>query len=115
MTQFSSREPFNDDPEPWVCTAPDFERYEDEGDYEGRHAVMFDPRPEYNRPQTNPTNPILTEFRRLVDTTGNGLYVTAWLLAGDLIEEWASYPEDQWHHAMDVLEKILRIYREDKK
>lgn len=83
MTQFSSREPFNDDPDTVI--------------------------------PTNPTNPILTEFRRLVDTTGNGLYVTAWLLAGDLIEEWASYPEDQWDHAMDVLEKILRIYREDKK
>lgn len=32
------------DPEPWVSTAPDFERYANEGDYEGRHSVIFEPR-----------------------------------------------------------------------
>lgn len=104
MTQFSSKPPFNDDPAPWA-------------DYWERSAEqwapgdVYAPRPEYERPQHNPTNPILTEFRRIVRGTGNGLYVTAFLFSGDLLEEPGSYPEEQWHHAMDVLEKILKHYK----
>lgn len=104
---FSSREPFNDDPEPFVSGM------------KNRHSENFnpsvwthEPRPEYDRQQHNPTNPILTEFRRLVKETGNGVYVTAWMFSGDLLEESASYPLEEWHHAMDVLEKILSIYKE---
>lgn len=110
MSLYSSREPFNDDPEPYRNTLRG-----------GRQAVRyglglerFEPRPEYDRPQNNPTNPILTEFRRLVNETGNGLYVTAWLFSGDLLEEWESYPLEQWHHAMDVLQKILSVYKKEE-
>lgn len=34
----------SNDPEPWVSTAPDFERYANEGDYGGRYSVIFEPR-----------------------------------------------------------------------
>lgn len=58
MTMFSSREPFNDDPEPFVSGLGN------------RHATNFnpalwhhDPRPEFDRPQVNPTNSILVAFR----------------------------------------------------
>lgn len=38
-------EPPHLDPKPWVCTAPDFERYARADDYEGPHLVIFDPLP----------------------------------------------------------------------
>lgn len=108
MTLFSSRPPFNDDPFPYISSHGS--RHAFPGTLGGERLVL-DPRPEYERPQHNPTNPILTEFRRIVRETGNGLYVTAFLFSGDLLEEPENYPEEQWHHAMDVLEKILKHYK----
>lgn len=57
MSMYSSRPPFNDDPEPWV------------DEFGGRfgYALSGDehlPRPEFDRPQHNPTNPILELFRK---------------------------------------------------
>lgn len=59
MTQFSSREPFNDDPFPFLSGVGN------------RHATNLNPalwtcapRPEFDRPQTNPTNRMLTCARR---------------------------------------------------
>jgi hypothetical protein len=118
VTLYSSREPFNDDPYPYqsiqsASIGLDYRVNEASllSRPEQRQGYALKPRPEYDRPQNNPTNPILTEFRRLVNETGNGLYVTAWLFSGDLLEEWESYPLEQWHHAMDVLQKILSIYK----
>lgn len=62
MTQFSSREPFNDDPKPWTDTSTG-ERTSQRTGYMAT-GWAYEPRPEYNRPQNNPTNPILVEFRR---------------------------------------------------
>ena len=111
MTLYSSREPFNDDPFPRVTIHTGARHRDHLPTLDDATECQYDPRPEYDRPQNNPTNPILTEFRRLVNETGNGLYVTAWLFSGDLLEEWESYPLEQWHHAMDVLQKILSVYK----
>lgn len=60
MTQFSSRPPFNDDPLPW--TDPRGENRH--GPYAG-WSSEYAPRPEFARPQHNPTNPILADFREM--------------------------------------------------
>lgn len=93
MTQFSSKPPFNDDPEPWNGVGAE---------------DIWDPRPEYNRPQHNPTNPILTEFRKLHAETGNDLWTDAYLSWSDLIEEdWGT--KDEYWHAFSVLGKIVSL------
>ena len=65
MTQYASKSPrdLNRDPEPFACTAPDFERYASADDYEGRHSVIHDPRAEYDHTQHNEPNPILRVAR----------------------------------------------------
>lgn len=88
MVQFSSKPPFNDDPYP---TYPP-----------GGH-------PMYDRPQHNPSNPILLEFRELHAATGNPLWTDAYLSASDLIEEWDEHDTKHWDHAMDVFTRILRM------
>lgn len=37
------------DPQPWVSTTFDLERYISKDDYEGAHTVVFLPRPEYSQ------------------------------------------------------------------
>lgn len=60
MSTYSSREPFNDDPEPWTNTQG--MRFAERDHVLG--LILFDPRPEFDRPQSNPMNSILLEFRR---------------------------------------------------
>lgn len=110
MAMFSSREPFNDDPEPWVNEND--ERTDRNPQLVGHGAFMpvmaHSPRPEYDRPQHNPTNPILTEFRKLHEATGNDLWTDAYLSWSDLIEEeWTT--EDEYFHAFKVLGKIVAL------
>lgn len=66
-------------------------------------------------PQTNPTNQALLDFRALHEATGNDLWMDAWMFTSDLLEEPLKYVEIQWHHAMDVLEKILSVYNPRKR
>lgn len=107
MTEFSSKPPFNDDPEPYECNmkAPGDLRHTEKDtwtcvDYSHR------PRPEFNRPQHNPTNPILTDFRNLHGETGNDLWTDAYLSWSDLIEQdWGE--RDEYWHAFSVLGKIV--------
>lgn len=77
---FSSREAFSDDPEPYVMWLRDgfkahpVKRFpslddaraelEQYGGSPGGGEIQFDFRPECDRPQNSPTNPILVEFRR---------------------------------------------------
>ncbi|SJN43752.1 hypothetical protein FM104_12905 [Microbacterium esteraromaticum] len=72
MTLFSSRPPFNNDPQPW--RAQDFtgrtydHRVADENGAPAsaarlRMGYIHDPRPEYARTQHNPSNPILVQTR----------------------------------------------------
>lgn len=81
---FSSKEPFNDDPKPWVVAlTPDYGTNGSWREWRGRaedwddalvraeadnprwsgHTCGRLPRPEFARPQHNPTNPILAEIR----------------------------------------------------
>lgn len=123
MTLYSSREPFNDDPHPNVWSGHT-ERNQMRTDtdtfrkgapsylnYEGNYIVR--PRPEYDRPQNNPTNPILVEFRKLHEETGNDLWTDAYLSWSDLIEEdWGT--RDEYWHAFSVLGKIVASKKGDR-
>lgn len=71
MTEFSSKPPFNDDPEPYECNikAPGDLRHTEKDtwtcvDYSHR------PRPEFDRAQHNPTNPALRELREHLKNGG---------------------------------------------
>lgn len=106
---FSSTPETNDDPEPWVCTAPDFERYADKDDYEGIHGVIFDPDPQFDR--THKPNPILVEFRESI-VEGNwpeGVRLAAdyWLNALEF-DPLDGTDDERWH-AMRVLTRLARL------
>lgn len=73
---FSSRPPFNDDPTPWAIRRwdanprprsdhPDFDAPEW---FDRENSADYLPRPDFDRPQSNPVNPILADFR---DMAGN--------------------------------------------
>lgn len=73
MTLFSSCPPFNDGPEPYVDghvnTAGYGRRFSiplPTPDHCQACGTRYDPRPEFDRPQHNPTNPILAAFRRYI-------------------------------------------------
>lgn len=99
MTLYSSREPFNDDPLPWrVAVGPWRGSRAD-----ARYAVEMerDPRPEYNRPQNNPTNPILVARR---EHPGENIYY--WDL-----ERWPT--EGEKEHARRVLTRLANFQKEE--
>lgn len=91
MTQFSSKPPFNDDPEPWT-------------DYWERSAEkwapgdVFAPRPKYDRPQHNPTNPILLARR---NNPGEPIYYRN-------LERWPTWEEVE--HARKVLTRRKAVF-----
>lgn len=93
MSTYSSREPFNDDPEPYRNTLRG-----------GRQAVRyglglerFEPRPEYDRPQNNPTNPILVARR---NNPGENIYYRD-------LERWPTEAEKD--HARKVLTRLAAL------
>lgn len=129
MTQFSSKPPFNDDPTPWVRTHPDLGymgRFESRfpNDTHSNYRMKHSPRPEYNRPQHNPTNPILTEFRDIYHEKTPTIYQGYWELAEiwlELMDEdpfmreyrnWGRLVDiverDHIHHARRVFEGLTR-------
>lgn len=116
--QFSSKPPFNDDPSPWRqrmtnkrISATDHGAKmssQKRGVAARALAYAYNPRPEFERPQHNPTNPILTEFRNLHEATGNDLWTDAYLSWSDLIEQdW--HWRDEYFHAFNVLGKIVSV------
>lgn len=110
MTLYSSREPFNADPTPWVSEVTG-SRYSKPAKY-GHTRWTFYPRPEYDRPQHNPTNQILVEFRKLHEETGNDLWTDAYLAWSDMIEEeWGT--RDEYWHAFSVLGKIVASKKDE--
>lgn len=108
MTLYSSRPPFNDDPAPY--------RYNNNRSIRRGLADMpvatvhytHDPRPEFDRPQNNPTNPILAEIRAEVDDGFplNPLRELRWL---DGRAYWHVYPEGARDHARRVLTRLARF------
>lgn len=97
MTQFSSKPPFNDDPEPWT-------------DYWERSAEqwapgdVYAPRPEYDRPQTNLTNRYLEDIRiDFKDIDEEIRLVNTWVTA-------RCFDIEEIIHARKVLERIKAVF-----
>lgn len=70
---FSSRPPFNDDPAPYVVTLTKRTPFSNPmttgsvDEFLREDERVHDPRPQYERPQHNPTNPILVYARKHPD------------------------------------------------
>jgi hypothetical protein len=118
MTLYSSgrRAALTTDRYPWVCTAPDFERYASPDDYEGRHSVIFDPRPEYPvRRLTNPENRILAQYR---EDAEKGIPYTdpdSWLanlgaMDAESVEWAAQWSINELDHAERVLHRLAALH-----
>lgn len=134
MTQFSSRPPFNDDPTPIVHPSgkrteilsfySEFEPRES-GPFGRIAKAAYDARPEFDRPQTNPTNPILELFREYVVDPGDGglgWCAALWIRCfdGELDETWSVFqmlrdrePEsatvEHYGHARRVLTRLASL------
>lgn len=112
MSIYSSRDPFNDDPFPRVTVHTGARHRDHLPTLDDDTECRYDPRPEYDRPQNNPTNPILVEFRKLHEQTGNDLWTDAYLSWSDLIEEeWGT--RDEYWHAFSVLGRIVSFKKEE--
>lgn len=131
MSLYSSREPFNDDPYPNVW-AGHSERNQMRTDtdmfrkgapsylgYEGNYVVR--PRPEYNRPQNNPTNPILTCFREYAEGRV-GWLAAHWTSTDEMWSEMVLKDEkldehmgssEQEGHARKVLTRLAALKKEE--
>lgn len=116
MTLYSSREPFNVDPAPYY--GPWGRSAIPGGGFEGE-ALSFEPRPEYDRPQNNPTNPILTDIRK---NRPEGVSWTKMLkhynwvtfaAAHYITEDWERITdESQIDHARKVLTRLAALKEE---
>lgn len=115
MSLYSSREPFNDDPYPNVW-AGHSERDQMRTDtdmfrkgapsylgYAGNYIVR--PRPEYDRPQNNPTNRLLKAARR---AQADGFLSD--FLEGFLSERNTEHPEID--HAQRILTRLAALKEE---
>lgn len=105
--QFSSKPPFNDDPEPWA-------RFPDKGAGGVRSPknpkgyLYWNPRPEYERPQHNPTNPILARFRERIEKTGEEAY---WGDNWDATMDYLDHAIDFSYHAKEPLIQLEHARR----
>lgn len=110
MSLYSSREPFNDDPFPRVTVHTGARHRDHLPTLDDDTECRYDPRPEYNRPQNNPTNAILAEFR------GGDNYrrkITYYLeyLAGD-VYDWRGLDSEK-EHARKVLTRLAALKKEE--
>lgn len=105
MSLYSSREPFNDDPYPYP-NKYDGSRWIDPGVDTKGYTVVFDPRPEYNRPQNNPTNRLLLAARRAKSA---GYLVD--FCEGFLAERNTEHAEID--HAQRVLNRLAAFKKEE--
>lgn len=124
MTQYSSREPFNDDPKPYTVSGENNSWRASETDarfmidrpeaYTPRFSVKNNPRPEFERPQTNPTNPILAEFRSTrANYIDKRLCITHYLeyVTHNDIHEWRGMVAEK-DHARRVLTRLANLKEE---
>lgn len=85
--QFSSKPPYNDDPFPYVWPEDRRTVHMSEGPLRSMFsegdgiALVYDPRSKFDRAQTNPTNPILDDFRSIYHETTPTIYQGYWELA----------------------------------
>lgn len=116
MALFSSRPPFNDDPWPYI--APGGSRHAHPGTINFGERLVYNPRPEFDRPQNNPTNLILARLREEWSTPGrheNDLALCADRVLASCVEESEAvlyYNGDEIDHARRVLTRLAR-FQED--
>lgn len=125
MVMFSSRPPFNDDPKPIHVdgrgVGPSLRFSEEDAPWAQpwMEVAMHRPRPEFDRPQHNPTNPILAAHREgLGDAWGLAQCVGIQINLGGL-PEWkdenaalhllTTASRGQLRHARKVLERLARL------
>lgn len=119
---YSSRPPFNDDPQPYRQMMA-FARAASRESASAQHAWVYDPRPEHSRPQHNPTNTLLAHFR-MIDA-GRGEYED-WLRdidenphvwvrrrgGGLALGSMVGYTDDEIDHARKVLTRLANAAHE---
>lgn len=98
MTQFSSRTPrdLNSDPFPYRNRF-DGSRWRDPGVDTTGNTVVFDPRPEFDHVQHNPTNPILIALRRRFPNPQN----SAWSIYQDTLDALTLYGVAEMQRIID--------------
>lgn len=108
MPQLCSREPFNDDPRPYVLKYGIAPLRVDEAATLGFFDnYIHDPRPEYDRPQTNPTNTLLVYLRTfLAERSGNDFTQEVRSLLEALDNVTGSSPVEI-EHTRTVLTRLL--------
>ncbi|QDK01374.1 hypothetical protein SEA_WATERT_105 [Microbacterium phage WaterT] len=109
MAMFSSREPFNDDPEPYVDQWNiDRSTDGDPAGYDFDVEFQHDPRPEYNRPQHNPTNPVLLKLRS-IPGDWKAIWVEGFLNADAEAYNWPNWTSMEIQHAYRVLTRLANL------
>lgn len=106
MAMFSSREPFNDDPEPWTDNFTG-DRTSQRTGYMAS-TFSFWPRPEYDRPQHNPTNPILAKLRTL-KPVHRPAWIEGFLNAEVERYNWPNWTHMEIQHAYKVLTRLANL------
>jgi hypothetical protein len=114
---FSSRPPFNDDPYPnvWNGHSPrnqmrvDTDMYRRGAPY-NHESYSYKPRPEFGRPQHNPTNPILEWFRAVLEDPKCGTFDQ--VLDDFLIFHIKGHGRHE-HHARKVLTRLASLTKEE--
>lgn len=112
---FSSRPPFNGDPYGWVCTEGPSCRHS----RKLAPTTYWKPRPEFDRPQHNPTNPILEAFRDHVAT--QWVYLPEVSTYAEDVETFDGLRDDsfigttpdQIDHARRVLARLASLTKEN--
>lgn len=115
---FSSKPPFNDDPEPLVHASgkrtPTFSYYfefepGESGPFGKIATASLDPRPEFDRPQHNPTNTALVHFRQLHGKKPAAELANAaahWSASLHDMRIAGAYTADEEDHARRVLARL---------
>lgn len=119
MTQFSSRPPFNDDPWPlvWDGHSPRDQMRADTDFYRAGNTALAawggysrKPRPEFNRPQTNPTSLVLADLRDYWKHHGTKLTARH---AADYLDicdiDAMGVPAGHVDHAREVLARLAKF------
>lgn len=113
MTQLSSRAPFNDDQEPYRCgQKPNQHVRHERGDVWTCLDPLLDPRPEFDRPQTNSTNLVLADLRDYWKHHGSKLtarHAAAYLDICDI--DAMDVPAEHIAHAREVLKRLAPFAR----
>lgn len=125
MSPYSSREPFNDDPFPRVTLHTGARHRDHLPTLDDATECRYDPRPEYNRPQHNPTNRILTHIRKNWEghsTKTKGHLISIHLNLIKFAQEshegegWERYTEEtlsMMNHAREVLTRLAAFEKEE--